>query len=244
MSSRVVFAIARAVAPLALCLGCGQASRAEPARAQAIELPPQPCNTAASVIGLTPAATELPVLPAVPSIDVPPAQVGGDFTVAGLVHDFRSRHHRKAVENRPIQVVGYIVATNFAEAPACALHPRGKADPPDCRAPLPSFTLGDSPTSSPEDGFTVLGFAANFALLHDALRLGSKADLADSFFGVDAPLPLPSVGAKVRVSGRFGMAFTKSTTGMSTDPQRGILTFETMETLEPAKTQATLGKKR
>jgi hypothetical protein len=70
----------------------------------------------------------------------------------------------------------------------------------------------------------VLGWASNFATVLEAhRRYGSltqrpAAVYQDELWAVDVPYPLPSAGAKVIVTGRYGRSFTKSSTGIVTDP--------------------------
>ena len=58
------------------------------------------------------------------------------------------------------------------------------------------------------------------------------------------PNPIPSVGAKVRVTGSYAVTFTKATGGAAANPRFGILTAYGVETIEPAPNAATLGKRR
>ena len=47
-----------------------------------------------------------------------------------------------------------------------------------------------------------------------------------------------AIGAKVRVTGHYGYTFTKSSTGLVSDPQNGVMTYDKVDVLEPAQEQA------
>jgi hypothetical protein len=62
---------------------------------------------------------------------------------------------------------------------------------------------------------------------------------------VELPNPIPNIGAQVKVTGSYGVTFTKSTSGAAANPKYGIITAETIEFLEPPPEKATLpGVKR
>jgi len=58
--------------------------------------------------------------------------------------------------------------------------------------------------------------------------------MQDYLWAVDIPFPLPAVGAKVRVTGRYGAMFTRASTGVVVDDDFGIITVDKVETLSPA----------
>ena len=100
-----------------------------------------------------------------------------------------------------------------------------------------------------------MGWASNFAQLHDAIEQFDKEKakkdgkekeaFTDNFWGVKVPDPLPAKGAKVNVKGDYSTTFTKATTGTVADPIMGVLTYQEIEVLEPAPEEATLpGMKR
>jgi len=64
----------------------------------------------------------------------------------------------------------------------------------------------------------------------------------DDRWGVEVPIPLPAIGAKVRVHGRYGFMFTKSSTGVVSDPENGVFTVASVDTVVPASTPAKLGR--
>jgi hypothetical protein len=66
--------------------------------------------------------------------------------------------------------------------------------------------------------------------------------MQDELWAVDVPYPLPSVGAKVKVTGRYGTVFAKSSAGLVTDPSNGIMTYGSIETLEPPTEPAAFAK--
>ena len=94
----------------------------------------------------------------------------------------------------------------------------------------------------------VMGWASNFAQVFSMIEAIDKAPkgkegevkLADEFWGADMPNPIPNVGAKVKVTGNYARTFTKATGGVAADPKMGILTYESIEYLEPAAEKAYL----
>jgi hypothetical protein len=187
-------------------------------------------------------------LPAVPSIEKAPIKDGDAYTVWGASYYLRSRVHHADVAGKDLKITGYIVATNLAEAPKCAIHPTGKEDPADCQAPIPTFWLADTKDAKPEDSIKVEGWASNFAQLYDAvneyrkrrIRKREGEPLSDNFWGVKLPNPLPGPGAKVIVTGNYSTAFTRATSGTEADPIMGILTYDEVQYLEPPPELATL----
>lgn len=177
-------------------------------------------------------------LPAVPTLPNKQRKLDpSTHTVWGLVHDLHSTVHGDEVRKQKVSVVGYIVKTNLDEAPKCAVHPTGKADPPDCVAPVPSFSIADEKGETKEI-IEVLGWASNFANLYSVITkigtgTGEGVKESDPMYGVEIPAPIPAVGAKVKVTGTYGITFTKSTSGVAANPKYGIVTFEKLEYLEP-----------
>jgi hypothetical protein len=176
-------------------------------------------------------------------------RAGGAYTVWGAAHHLRSRFHAEEVTGKHITVVGYVVKTNYDTAPVCAVHATGRADPPSCRAPVPSFSIADEKGSS-EAGIEVMGWASNWAQLFTLMKAidsspGRAVALRDEFWGNDLPVPVPAVGAKVRVKGTYDWTFTKASSGNASNPTMGILTADAIEVLEPAPAPAVLpGMKR
>jgi hypothetical protein len=187
-------------------------------------------------------------LPAVPSLPNKPIKVGDAYTVYGAMHHLRSRVHNPDVNAKDLNITGYIVKTNLPEAPACAVHKTGKGDKDDCKAPIPAFWISDE-KGDEKNAIKVMGWASNFAQIFDAVEKYSKPPsknakdnelVKDEFWAVDIPNPIPNVGAKVTVSGNFAVSFTKSTSGVETDPTHGIMTYAKLNYLEPPPEPGTL----
>ncbi len=188
-------------------------------------------------------------LPPVPNVPKKPIKNGDAYTVWGASYSLRSRVHRKEVVGKKLNFTAYITKTNLGDAPACAVHKGGKADPENCKAPIPAFWIGDSKDAPIEECIKVMGFASNFAQVWEAINEFDKgkddAEYNDTMWGGKVPNPLPAVGAKVSLSGIFATTFTKSSTGAEANPVMGLITLEEMKELEPAPELATLpGVKR
>jgi hypothetical protein len=193
-------------------------------------------------------------LPPVPNVPQRPLKAGDAYTVWGVAYQLRSRVHHKDVAGKNLKVTGYISKTNLADAPKCAIHKAGKGDPEGCKPPIPTFWLCDTKEAPDNDCIRVMGWASNFAQLHDAIEQFDKdkskpkdkqEPFMDEFWGVKVPDPLPEKGAKVSVKGDYATTFTKATSGTVADPIMGVLTYNEIETLEPAADLATLpGMKR
>lgn len=194
-----------------------------------------------------------PNLPSPPALDSSPIKVGEAYTIAGASHHLRSRMHDEEVTKNPITIQGYIVEENISSAPACAIHKSGKADPEDCKAEIPSFWIADTKDAGPDKPrIRVLGWAKNFATVYDAMEKykslkappTEKQVVKDDMWMVDVPFPLPAKGAKVKVTGKYGFAFTKASTGIVSDPVNGVMTFEKMETVEEAPEKVAFANKK
>jgi tetratricopeptide (TPR) repeat protein len=190
----------------------------------------------------------LAVMPT-PKLEMQPQRAGEAFTVWGAAYALRSRQHRGEVTDKPIAITGYVVKTNLGQAPRCAVHRGGIADPENCRAEIPAFWLGDSVDAPETDCIKVMGFASNYAQLFDAIRQAdsSKPDepYPDTFWGQTIPNPLPAAGAKLTVRGNYGLTFAKASSGAESDPTMGILDFAERDVLEEAPELGTLpGVKR
>lgn len=187
-------------------------------------------------------------LPPVPNVPQKPIKDGDAYTVWGASYYLRNRVHTKKVEDQKLTLVGYIVKTNLGEAPECAVHKGGKADPEGCKAEVPTFWIADSKDADLKESIKVMGWASNYANIFDAIKefdTKEDAEHMDSTWGVAVPKPLPAVGAKVKVEGTYGTNFTMSSGGAEADPIMGIMTYGKIEYLEPAPELATLpGVKR
>ena len=192
-----------------------------------------------------------PGLPTPPVLNQTPVKSGdGAYTIAGASHHLRSRNHSTEVTKAPITLVGYIVEQNISTAPSCAIHKVGKKDPDDCpptgqpAIEIPSFWIADTKNAGKDaPRVRVLGWAKNYATVFEAMtkydKLKEIKDPAkdlfkDDIWSVDVPFPLPAVGAKVKVTGKYGFSFSKSSTGLVSDPVNGVMTYEKMEVVEPA----------
>jgi hypothetical protein len=200
-------------------------------------------------------------LPGVPTLPAKKKKDGDAYTVWGVTHDLRSRVHREDVNGKKISLVGYIVKTNYSQkcadknntankddcTPECSIHKTGKADPAECRSPVPTFYIADTKDEA-KDMIAVMGWSSNFAQMYTLLEAldhaakGKEAEvkLADEFWGGDLPNPLPAIGAKVKVTGIYGETFTKATSGAATNPKYGIMTVEKIDPIEPAAEPALL----
>jgi hypothetical protein len=148
------------------------------------------------------------------------------------------------VSGKSIAITGYIVDANYASAPKCAQHPTGKKDPDGCTSDIPAFWIADAKGDTKGQMIRVLGWSKNWATVFDAMKAYKglkdppKEALKDDVWGVDVPYPLPAVGAKVKVTGRYGYTFSKASTGLVSDPQHGVMTYEKVEYVEPAPDEA------
>lgn len=191
-----------------------------------------------------PAVSGLSVqLPPVPTVPAKPTKDGDAYTVWGASYALRNRVHQKEVEDQKISIVGYIVKSNITEAPECAVHKGGTADPEGCKAPVPTFWIADEKGADLKDAMKVMGWASNFANVFDAIKeydTKEDAEHADTTWGVTLPKPLPAVGAKVKIEGNYSTNFTMASAGAEADPIMGILTYGKIEYLEQAPELATL----
>ena len=191
-----------------------------------------------------------PNIPPVPALPTTPIKVGDTYTVYGAGHQLRSQIHSAEVAGKEITITGYIVRSNIGEAPACAAHAGGKADPPDCKdIPIPTFWIADNKGDTKGQTIQVLGWAHNFSTVFDAMakyknvKDTPKEMFKDDEWQVDVPYPLPAAGAKVKVTGKYAYTFTKSATGMVSDPVNGVLSYTHMETIEPPTAPAAFATK-
>jgi|HubBroStandDraft_4_1064222.scaffolds.fasta_scaffold206645_2 hypothetical protein len=181
-----------------------------------------------------------PAMAAVPTLPTKAKKQGDAYTIWGVMHDLRSRVHSDDVNGKKISIVGYIVRTNYADAPKCAIHKTGKGDPSDCKSPVPTFGIADDKGEA-KDVIDVMGWASNYAQIYGLIEGIDKAakgkegevKLKDEFWGEDLPNPLPAVGAKVKVTGTYGPTFTRATGGAAADPKHGIMTVDKIEYVEP-----------
>lgn len=187
-------------------------------------------------------------LPSVPTLPTKPKKgADGAYSIWGVTHELRSRVHNEDVNGKKITLVGYVVKVNYDQAPKCAIHKTGKGDPADCKAPVPTFAIADEKTEQ-KDMIDVMGWASNFAQLFTMMEAIDRAakgkekevKLQDEFWAQDLPNPIPNVGAKVKVTGTYGVTFTKATGGAAANPKYGIMTAEKIEYIEEAPERAYL----
>lgn len=185
-------------------------------------------------------------LPDVPTVPEKPVKDGDSYTVWGASYSMRNRVHEKDVVDQNITIVGYITKTNLADAPECAVHKTGTADPEDCKPPIPTFWIGDTKDAPDNETMKVMGWASNYANIFSAIEEFDKAkpdekvEYNDATWGVPVPNPLPVKGAKVKVSGTYSTSFSQASSGIVADPIMGIVSYRSLEYLEQVPELATL----
>jgi hypothetical protein len=176
-------------------------------------------------------------------IALPAISEGTVMSVARASAALRSPEHRAEVDGKEIRVAGYVVRSTIDEVPLCAVHRAGIEDPQGCAPPVPTFWLADTPKASPAESMRVMGWASNHAVIYDAIRLadrGVSASTVDGFWGVTLPQPLPAVGARLVIVGRYATKFEKATLPVPPDPVMGILDASQITTLTKASVAARL----
>jgi hypothetical protein len=186
-------------------------------------------------------------LPAVPNLPQKPLKKGDAYTVWGASLSLRDRVKHDKINGQKIVIEGYVNKTNLPDAPECAVHPAGKADPEGCKAPVPAFWICDDKSDKPQDCIQVLGWASNFAQIYKAIEHFKKTEkdekpdpVTDDLWGVEIPRPLPAANGKARVTGTYTTTFTGASQGTAADPIMGILTYKSIEWIEPPPEAATL----
>jgi hypothetical protein len=190
-------------------------------------------------------------LPAPQSPPTTPLKAGDAYTVYGAIHQLRSLLHGKDVTANPITITGYIVDSNLARAPECAIHKTGKADPEKCATEVPSFWIADDKGNTKGPKIRVVGWARNYAVICDAMKAYNKLKpgeqpkeaVKDDILNVDEPNPLPSIGAKVKITGAYNVAKTV-VSDMVSEPLGGVMAMQKMETVEPAPSPAAFAVKK
>jgi hypothetical protein len=201
-----------------------------------------------------------PSLPPVPTLPNKAKKEGDAYTVWGAMHDLHSIVHGGDFADKDVSLVGYVVKTNYENpckdefkrgdgeddcVPTCAVHKTGKADPADCKAPVPMFWIAESKDEKDfkKSAIPVMGWASNFAQIFtyvEALDKEDDAKLGDEFFGHDLMSPLPALGGKIKITGRYGVTYTKSTGGAASNPRTGIMSWEKSEWIEKPPKRAKL----
>jgi hypothetical protein len=190
-------------------------------------------------------------LPPPPSPPSTPIKTGDSYTVYGAIHQLRSQIHNKDVTAQPISITGYIVDSNIARAPDCAVHKTGKKDPDNCNPEVPSFWIADEKGNAKGPKIRVVGWARNFAVVYDAMvaykkvKAGDKPKdkevVSDDMLNVPVPFPLPALGAKVKITGSYNVARTV-VSDMVSEPIGGVIGYQTVDELEPATEPAKFAK--
>ena len=186
----------------------------------------------------------------VPNLPQRPIKAGEDYTIWGVSYSLRSRTHSTDVAGKKLNLTGYVVKTNLPDVPPCAVHKTGKADPEGCKAPVPSFWIGDTKDADIKDCIKVMGWASNFAQVFDAIEKYKKEEKetdkskleaqVDNFWGVKLPRPLPAKGGKLTVTGTYATTFTRATSSAEADPIMGLMTYDEVKWLEEPPEVATL----
>lgn len=181
-------------------------------------------------------------LPNVPTLPTTPIKNGDSYTIYGAIHHLNSSIHAPEVNGKDITIMGYIVKSNMETVDKCAIHKTGKADPEGCKTEIPTFWISDV-KGDMKQTIRVMGWASNFANVFDALEKyktlkevkDPEKDLVkDELWAVPIPFPLPAKDAKVKVTGKYGVNFGRSSTGVEADPVNGIMNVTKIEYVEPS----------
>ncbi len=226
--------------------GCQPAAAPARSAPQPAALPPLVAVPSATASDPEPAAPSLAVangLPPVPRLSERPLMEGSAYTVWGASYSLRHAALRDTIAGQVIEVRGFIGKTNLMDAPKCAVHPPGVADPPGCRALVPAFWICDDRNDDLADCIQVMGWASNYAQLHQAIQ-SCAADpplpIVDAYWGRTIACPIPAAGAEVTVTGTYSTTFTRASSGVATDPLMGILASDEIETRRPPPAPARL----
>lgn len=160
------------------------------------------------------------------------------FTVREASCTLRDGNQSGTFEKEEIAITGYVTATNLPDVPPCANHRPGVSDPVGCSLPVPAFWIGNTRNASRSNSIRVVGWASQYAQVLAAKARYAEAGAGvtdfDVFWGVPIPNPIPEVGARVVVVGRYGVSPLDSSRGTDTNYTMGILTYSSMKTIEPA----------
>jgi hypothetical protein len=191
-------------------------------------------------------------VPAPPSLPNAPIKNGDAYTVAGAIHQLHSLMHAKEVTANPISITGFIVDSNIPRAPDCAVHKTGKKDPDNCNPEVPSFWIADTAGDMKSPKIRVVGWARNFAVIFDAMTAYKKLKpgvaptekeaVTDDMLNVTLPFPLPSIGAKVKLTGAYNFAKTV-VSDMVSEPVGGVMSLQKYEEQSAAPSPAAFAKK-
>ncbi len=201
-----------------------------------------------------------PEIPQPPTLPNKAKKEGDAYTVYGAVHDIHSVVYENDFKDKDVTLIGYIVQINWSQGckgemapddaemctppitgccvPKCAVFDAGKKDTPaGCEAPIPTFWIAD--TKDEKDirsaAIPVMGWASNWSQIYSLIKELEKDDEAtrlDPWSGVEMPTPIPNLGAKVKVTGRYGFNASVGSSGQSSNPRTGIVAWKSMEYLE------------
>jgi hypothetical protein len=190
-------------------------------------------------------------IPAPPTLPTTPIKQGDAYTVYGAIHHLHSLMHAKEVTAQPISITGYVVDSNIPRAPDCAVHKTGKKDPDNCNPEVPSFWIADDKGNTKGPKIRIVGWARNFAVVYDAMvgykkikpgdQPTEKQVVTDDVLNVPVPFPLPSIGAKVKLTGAYNVAKTV-VSDMVSEPVGGVMSLQKYEQLEQAPELAKFAK--
>ncbi len=176
-----------------------------------------------------------------PTLPTSALRSGSSYTVYGALRALHGIEANVELEH-DIEIVGFIVDTNLARAPKCVLHHTGVASPAGCVSEIPTFTIADARLAADTaPRIRVMGWASNFPNVYEAYLKDRAHDATarlDEMWAREIPVPLPAVGAKVKITGHYGALFALSSAGLTADPRNGIMTAKHSETLEPSTTLA------
>ncbi len=115
----------------------------------------------------------------------------------------RLRDVRSALE---LDVNGYVAATNRAEVPECALQLPRKTTL-DCKEPVPTVWIADSPSASPSAALLVRDFAPSYSMMFAAHLYNAMANgddvYRDARTGAFVADEFPSAGTRVKLRARL-----------------------------------------
>ncbi|CAN5241985.1 hypothetical protein BH09MYX1_BH09MYX1_43370 [soil metagenome] len=229
------------VLPALALIACAPA--AEAPVAPVASSAPLPQNSATCDDGYTPATAwsgKKPVLPAPLPASATPDKIGDAFTVSGALHALKERFPPPEIQG-DVAIIGVIVDSNLPRADKCALHRVGQRDPTGCTTPVPTFWIADrNDPAAPK--IPVMGWASNFAHVYEAFLSAKKPGakpIIDDVWATTVPMPLPAVGARIKLHGRYALSFTKSSNGVSTEPDTGIVTYASIDVIDVAPHAAT-----
>lgn len=128
-----------------------------------------------------------------------------------------------------------------AKAPAKDAKEKPKDEEP-CNPPVPAFWIAETNTvTDTTELIKVVDWATNFAGIYSAIVEYDKesdpekrpAIKVEDSYGKTIPNPIPAVGAKVKITGKYGKSYDMSTSTIA-DPRFGIMAARSIEVIEQA----------